>query len=485
MDVDNLLAGQRFDVELAKALDALRRAGRRHRPALDGAAEGRARPAASATTCARRSPAALQRKHRRHSGPRRPRGQHAGAAAPRRAAGGHPRSRAATRSTTWRTSASAATWPSWSRRIVSGRARRWPAASALAGRACRGAGSARPLRSVLAIGYVGAYYAGVPVPWPEAPRRSRASSRGGRTRAETLKAARPRPSADEAERGCEAGRQPRPRKRGGDASGARKPRPRRRTAEAEAATRCACHSRARRSATAMTAALRWWWCRPAASRWARTSRRTTTKPPQHGDDPRSRSRSANSRSRSRSGRRASAGGGCTSNRSPSDQGWGKGRRPVINVSWNDAKEYVALAVAQDGQDLSPADRGRVGVRGAGRDDDAHTPGATTSAKATPIAMAAAASGTTSRRRRSARSSRMPSASTTCTATSGSGSRTAGTRTIRVRRMTARRGRGRQVFPRAPRRLLVPHANLLAFLPPQLEPSEQPVRLPRLPAGQDD
>ena len=24
-----------------------------------------------------------------------------------------------------------------------------------------------------------------------------------------------------------------------------------------------------------------------------------------------------------------------------DEGWGRGRRPVINVSWNDAKEYVA------------------------------------------------------------------------------------------------------------------------------------------------
>jgi formylglycine-generating enzyme required for sulfatase activity len=35
-----------------------------------------------------------------------------------------------------------------------------------------------------------------------------------------------------------------------------------------------------------------------------------------------------------------AGGGCASNRSPSDSGWGRGRRPVINVSWNDAKEYV-------------------------------------------------------------------------------------------------------------------------------------------------
>ena len=35
------------------------------------------------------------------------------------------------------------------------------------------------------------------------------------------------------------------------------------------------------------------------------------------------------------------GGGCQSTQNPSDQGWGKGHRPVINVSWNDAKEYVA------------------------------------------------------------------------------------------------------------------------------------------------
>jgi formylglycine-generating enzyme required for sulfatase activity len=33
-----------------------------------------------------------------------------------------------------------------------------------------------------------------------------------------------------------------------------------------------------------------------------------------------------------------ADGGCTHR--PSDQGWGRGRRPVINVSWQDAKEYV-------------------------------------------------------------------------------------------------------------------------------------------------
>jgi len=34
-----------------------------------------------------------------------------------------------------------------------------------------------------------------------------------------------------------------------------------------------------------------------------------------------------------------AGEGCNGHR-PSDQGWGRGRRPVINVSWNDAQAYV-------------------------------------------------------------------------------------------------------------------------------------------------
>ncbi len=33
-----------------------------------------------------------------------------------------------------------------------------------------------------------------------------------------------------------------------------------------------------------------------------------------------------------------ADGGCTHN--PGDQGWGRGNRPVINVSWNDAQQYV-------------------------------------------------------------------------------------------------------------------------------------------------
>jgi formylglycine-generating enzyme required for sulfatase activity len=33
-------------------------------------------------------------------------------------------------------------------------------------------------------------------------------------------------------------------------------------------------------------------------------------------------------------------GGCQSNKHPKDQGWGRGNRPVINVSWHDANEYA-------------------------------------------------------------------------------------------------------------------------------------------------
>ncbi|MGE0628967.1 MAG: formylglycine-generating enzyme family protein [Hyphomicrobiaceae bacterium] len=35
-----------------------------------------------------------------------------------------------------------------------------------------------------------------------------------------------------------------------------------------------------------------------------------------------------------------ADGGCADNPAPPDEGWGKGRRPVVNVSWNDAHDYL-------------------------------------------------------------------------------------------------------------------------------------------------
>ena len=34
-------------------------------------------------------------------------------------------------------------------------------------------------------------------------------------------------------------------------------------------------------------------------------------------------------------------GGCSADVQPADEGWGRNDRPVINVSWEDAKEYVA------------------------------------------------------------------------------------------------------------------------------------------------
>jgi formylglycine-generating enzyme required for sulfatase activity len=44
-----------------------------------------------------------------------------------------------------------------------------------------------------------------------------------------------------------------------------------------------------------------------------------------------------------------ADGGCVTNRRPNDLGWGRGRRPVINVSWYDAQEYAAWLSLKTGK----------------------------------------------------------------------------------------------------------------------------------------
>ena len=51
-------------------------------------------------------------------------------------------------------------------------------------------------------------------------------------------------------------------------------------------------------------------------------------------------------------------GGCGGYK-PEDQGWGRGDRPVINVSWDDAKAYVAWLSKKTGATyrlLSEAER---------------------------------------------------------------------------------------------------------------------------------
>ena len=126
MDVDNLLAGQRFDKELEKALGRDRRVPRGDRPALAGAAR-RAAGQRRARLRARGDRRGAAAGHRRHPGADR-----ADAAATcRRAARGHPRPRPAPEARRSRTSSSGATLRGWSRpsgsRAATARAgcRRW------------------------------------------------------------------------------------------------------------------------------------------------------------------------------------------------------------------------------------------------------------------------------------------------------------------------------------------------------------------------
>ncbi len=55
----------------------------------------------------------------------------------------------------------------------------------------------------------------------------------------------------------------------------------------------------------------------------------------------------------------------TGRRPPSDQGWGSGQRPVINVSWDDAVAYAQWLSKKNRPALSAAHRGGVGVCRAG------------------------------------------------------------------------------------------------------------------------
>ena len=62
-------------------------------------------------------------------------------------------------------------------------------------------------------------------------------------------------------------------------------------------------------------------------------------------------------------------GGCGGHK-PDDQGWGRGTRPVIGVSWDDAKAYVAWLSRKTGKQYRLPSEAGMGICGACRDHDA-------------------------------------------------------------------------------------------------------------------
>ena len=121
-----------------------------------------------------------------------------------------------------------------------------------------------------------------------------------------------------------------------------------------------------------TPARRWWWCRRAGSPWGR---RTSEKERRSDEGPQRRVTFARQFAVGKFAvtfeewDACVADGGCNGHR-PSDEGWGRGRRPVINVSWDDAKAYVAWLSRKTGKTYRLLSRGRARIRGARGDDDA-------------------------------------------------------------------------------------------------------------------
>nr|WP_295437522.1 formylglycine-generating enzyme family protein [uncultured Thiodictyon sp.] len=121
---------------------------------------------------------------------------------------------------------------------------------------------------------------------------------------------------------------------------------------------------------------------------------------------------------------------------PDDNGWGRGRRPVINVTWHDAVAYCVWLAGQTGRtyrlpteaEWEYAGRAGTATRWSCGDDaqalsDHAWFGANSGGRPHPVGEKLP----------------NPGGSTTSTGMSGSGYRTAGTSTIRVPRPMARRG----------------------------------------------
>ena len=131
-----------------------------------------------------------------------------------------------------------------------------------------------------------------------------------------------------------------------------------------------------------------------------------------------------------------SGGGCTDNRSPRDEGWGKGTRPVIHVSWDNAQEYVKWLSRKTGKGyrlLSEAEweyAARAGTQTRYFWGD-------TLGKIAPTVTSVAANGK-SNQRLWGPSHLMPLACTIWRATCGSGPRIAGTRITKTDLATSKR-----------------------------------------------
>ena len=104
-------------------------------------------------------------------------------------------------------------------------------------------------------------------------------------------------------------------------------------------------------------ALKWWSCPPVRSRWARTTEYENPPAPVKIRKPFAIGRHEVTFDEWDA---CVEDGGCKHR--PDDREWGRGDRPVINVSWLDAKEFVAWLSQKTGTDLPAADRGRMGIR---------------------------------------------------------------------------------------------------------------------------